>query len=482
MRTGQWLGASGVLGVLVAVGLSACGSGDSGKSVRPCSGNQCAGDAGDAGSSEVGGAAAAGGSTLAGGAGSGGSLASDAGAAGVVAEAGSSSDAGATGAGTAGAGDAGAAGAPPAFVCPAGTADCDGDGIDCETNIATDASNCGRCERKCGGTAQCTTGWCQATVILDPPTGVSSNWCGAAFTATTAYMVTCWGNSDLSEVRTAPLEPGADVFGTRIRHYTNVSVVALRGIVIDGNDVFYGLQGAPSNLWKFPLNATGTNDVSVGLQFENNIRFDDLQLIGDTYYWETNTHTVPGQIAPSTLYKRKKGDVASTPLFALPGLSYDLTVTPTRLVWLESRTAGNVRVYRAPAAGGTVTDAKEVAIATPSSYLVKQGEYAYWTVKSAAPNGRVVRLKIEDDTAVPEDVVTGLNLPEGLESDAGYLYFKQADALYRAPITGGKAEQLSVVVPAHDAQATQIFHVNEKYVYFAAGAGFGDSTLVRVAK
>ncbi len=85
-------------------------------------------------------------------------------------------------------------------------------------------------------------------------------------------------------------------------------------------------------------------------------------------------------------------------------------------------------------------------------------------------------------TAEPEEVATGLNLPEGLATDSKYAYFKQLDALYRVRLCGGAVEQLSPVVPAHDAQATAIFHVNEKYVYFAADPGFGTSTLVRVAK
>jgi hypothetical protein len=31
-------------------------------------------------------------------------------------------------------------------------------------------------------------------------------------------------------------------------------------------------------------------------------------------------------------------------------------------------------------------------------------------------------------------------------------------------------------------QTTQVFHVDDKYVYFAAGPTAGDSTVVRVAK
>ncbi len=106
----------------------------------------------------------------------------------------------------------------------------------------------------------------------------------------------------------------------------------------------------------------------------------------------------------------------------------------------------------------------------------------YWTVKNAEPNGKLQRLKYADDNAVAETIATNLNLPEGLTSDAEFLYFKQLDSLYKLPLAGGLPVRLSITVPAHDAQATQIFHADDKYVYFAAGSGFGDSTLVRVAK
>ena len=94
----------------------------------------------------------------------------------------------------------------------------------------------------------------------------------------------------------------------------------------------------------------------------------------------------------------------------------------------------------------------------------------------------VADVELLDHLLEREDVAVGLNLPEGLVTDSQYAYFKQLDALYRVPLCGGTPEQLSPVVPAHDAQATAIFHVDDKYVYFAAGAGFGQSTLVRVAK
>ncbi len=375
--------------------------------------------------------------------------------------------------GTAGAADAGVG------ACAVGKAECGGVAGDCETTIATDVMNCGRCGRACGAGSTCAGGLCSPTVILAPT--VNANWCGSAFSATKAYLITCWGTI-LSEVRMAPLEPGADITGTRIKSYTGVSVVAMRGILIDGDSVYYGLQASPTNLWKFPLDATGPADVTSALTLENNERLDSLQLVGDTYYWNHNTHTAAGQFSPSTIEKRAKTATTSTTLVSGLGPSGSLIVTPTQLFWLEARTTtSGTSLYRAPLAGAALADVKKVGDAT-GSYTALQGDYVYWTYKLAAPLGKVMRIKVSDDAAQPEEVSTCLNLPEGLVVDASYVYFKQLDALYRAPLGGGPAEQLSPVVPANDLQTTMIFHVDDKYVYFGAGPTAGASTVVRVAK
>jgi len=460
------------LGVLTAF---ACGSEDDKKRVpRPnYSGAGEAGAAQDGGGGSMGGAA----DELAAGAGAGGELAI-AGGAGMPSssggQAGEPGAAGGVGGGTAGA---------PGIECDAGTADCDDDPRDCETNTATDVNNCGRCERSCGATAACSAGLCAATDVLNP--SGTSNYCGAAASGTTLYAITCWGNN-YSEVRSVALEPGADVLGTQVKLYSGATAVplgALRGILIDGDDVLFGLQESPSHIYKFPLNADGPEDVTVAYTFEDQVRFDDLKLIGDTFYFNSNTHTAAGQIMPSTIKMRAKSGVSTTTLVSGLGLSYNLQVFATNLFWLEQRTAQSVlSVYRAPLAGAAVADVELISAAAPGGYMTRRGDYVYWTHKVASPNGKVRRLKADATAAEVEDVATGLALPEGLITDEQYAYFKQLDALYRVPLSGGPAEQLSPAVPAHDAQATAIYYIDDKYVYFSAGSSSGASNIMRVAK
>jgi len=276
--------------------------------------------------------------------------------------------------------------------------------------------------------------------VLLNPSG-DSNYCDSAFSATTAYMLTCWGG--FTEVRTTPLALGASVLGTQISTFT-LPVVAARGMLIDGNDVLFGVEGSPSYLYKFPLDADGPADVKVAYTFENATRFGDISLVGDTFYWAHNTHTAGGQIAPGFIKKRTKAGTSSTTLITGLGLSYDLQVFSSKLVWLEKRTTNAVLgVYRSPLVGAAVADVELVAEAGDGSALTRHGAYVYWADKVAAPNGRVRRLLADDPAAVPEDVATDLQLPEGIAADDQYVYFKQADALYRVPHSGGTPEQLS---------------------------------------
>lgn len=467
-----FLGTVALIGLGFASGAAACGADDGSKKQQaPRSGD--AGD--DSGGSGMGGEPEGGGPSAPGGSG-----------VGAIAGIGGSNVAGGGGAPTAEGGSAGAeplggAGGTPEpgpRECPTGSADCDDDHDDCETNTATDAENCGRCERACGGTATCSSGLCGATPILAP--SGSSNYCDGAFSPTTAYLLTCWGG--FTEIRTTPVAPGPTILGTQIATYS-VPVTAARGMLIDGDDVLFGVQGNPSYLYKFPLNADGPEDVTVAYTFENATRFDGIQLIGDTFYWNNNSHTAAGQVQPGFIRKRAKTGVSSTTLVSGLGLNYDLQVFDDSMVWLELRSTNDVlSVYRAPLAGALVADVELVAAAVAGGYMVRHGAYAYWTHKAAAPNGKIRRLKVDDAAAEVEDIATNLNLPEGLIADESYLYFKQLDALYRAPLGGGAPEQLSPPVPANDSQATQIHYVDGQYVYFVAGPSGGSSTVVRVAK
>jgi len=295
--------------------------------------------------------------------------------------------------------------------------------------------------------------------------------------------VTCWGNSDLSELRTAPLEPGADVKGTQLVGYNNVSVVAMRGLALDGPDVLFGLEGNPSRV--FQVSATDAGTITTRFETDAGTRFDSLQVVDDTYFWVHNKHTTPGTVAGAGIKRRGRTDTQDTLLVGGLGLAYDLVVTPTRLLWMEARTSlTNIALYEAPrtGTGGDATKIKLVSAATPNSFLVRSGDFVYWTEKRATPNGKLRRYEFGNPNAVAQDVVTGLDLPEGLTTDGAYLYFKQNDAMYRVGMCGGPPQQLSPVIAAHDAQATTVWAADGKYVYWSAGAGFGDSMIYRVAK
>ena len=315
------------------------------------------------------------------------------------------SDAGSSG--TLDAGETADAGAPadagfgPPSVCPAiadagvsscaaGTADCDNNPLDCETPIASDALNCGRCGRVCGATATCSAGLCQATLLMDPD--VSSNYCSAIFSADRLFSITCWGNSDLSELRTAPIEPGSDVRGSSLIAYNNVSVVAMRGLTFDGPDVLFGLEGNPSRV--FQVSATDGGPITTRFTTDAGTRFDSLQVVDDAYYWVHNRHTQPGTIVGASIKRRGRTDSNDTVLVDGLGLAYNVVVTPTRLLWVEAKSSGTpYGIYSAPRAGsnGDPANVKLVSATVSGAYLIRSGDFVYWTEKVSSPNGKLRR-------------------------------------------------------------------------------------------
>ena len=375
--------------------------------------------------------------------------------------------------------DAGIDAAPdaPPLVCTAGTADCDGDGMTCETTTDSDAMNCGRCNRACGGTSACNAGTCSAQLVLDP-TSTISNYCGSAFTGDQLFAITCWG-SNFSEVRRAPID-GSNTAGTQIVSYT-IPVTAVRGILIDNDRVVWGVEESPGHLYSYKTDASGA--VAIELTDEDSTRFNDLRLVGDTYYWLDNTHGSAGEIAPSTLEKRAKTDATSTTLVSGLSVTALLMVTSTRLVWLEAKSSTDVGIYAAPLAGAAdPSQITKIAAVAPGTYATQIGDVIYWADKKAAPIGAIRRWDAASASPTVQDVATGLDAPEGLIADTTQLYFKQGDAMYRVAAAGGAPQQLSPVVAAHDSQATEVLHTDAQYVYWVAGPGFGDSKIYRVAK
>ena len=78
---------------------------------------------------------------------------------------------------------------------------------------------------------------------------------------------------------------------------------------------------------------------------------------------------------------------------------YNLQVTPTKLLWMEARTTTtSISLYEAPRAGGTIANVRLVSAATPGSYLIRSGDFVYWTEKRAAPNGKLRRYEFAHPT------------------------------------------------------------------------------------
>lgn len=360
------------------------------------------------------------------------------------------------------------------LVCATGTADCDDDPSDCETNILTNAAHCGRCDHVCGGNATCVAGGCGATLVLDP--SGQSNFCSVpVFSADQLFAISCWGSA--SEVRKASLTVGSDITGAQLVAYPSIPVTAVRGITLDSQYVYFGVQGTPGTVFRYPVGTTGV--AMTEFSSENDVRFDSLQLIGDTFYWLDNRHTSESQIGTGTLRKRSKTDTSDTQIVTGMGKAYELIVADTKFLWRETRTdASQFAIYQVPLSGGLANTVLVDTLADAvQANLIRQGNYAYWTINLGAPNGKIRRLDLTNDAAVAEDLVVNLTNPTGLVADANYLYFVSGSVLYRVRIDGTAApEKLSQTL-----SAPWLFHVDATYVYLATGIGPGMS-VARVAK
>ena len=88
--------------------------------------------------------------------------------------------------------------------CPTGTADCNGDRVDCETSLDSDPNNCGGCNVACGFGESCSNGVCQA---LQQPVDCQVS----DFSAWSACSATCGGGvrTRTRSITQAPQNGGA---------------------------------------------------------------------------------------------------------------------------------------------------------------------------------------------------------------------------------------------------------------------------------
>lgn len=84
------------------------------------------------------------------------------------------------------------------FTCKTGFANCNGDPSDgCETNINTDANNCGACKNVCGGSSTCQSGQCSCLGTVCPDNAFcSAQGCRCTNTGNLVDTVTQNGTQD----------------------------------------------------------------------------------------------------------------------------------------------------------------------------------------------------------------------------------------------------------------------------------------------
>ena len=351
--------------------------------------------------------------------------------------------------------------------CMPGFGDCNDSGTDgCETDLAS-AENCGVCQHDCGGGA-CTTGLCAGTQL-----GTASAPYRWALTNDAIYRFDCntpgYGiSASYSLVRT-PLDGGAEV----VMAADNKGV---GGLTVDDQFVYWAVNGTPPAVFKKAHNAAAATvptpmfePVSLPMQ---------LKLQGSAMYWtafdgQIYTRALSANVADAGAVLVSAADVKGTGVF---NLHQDFVTTPTSMYWVLLPTSGLEATIRSAGLNGK--DVADVSGAITNTFLKLwvNGEDLYWVrATNAALDGAYHFKKGGSVEALV--VQNGLN---AVMTDGDYFYVAAAsNALYRGPIAGGATAKLSTGTWVTDfvgADANKVYTVGA----FTHGSGFLPGTKVNV--
>jgi hypothetical protein len=303
------------------------------------------------------------------------------------------------------------------------------------SQYSTDAHNCGRCGRDCGGGA-CTSGQCEPYVIADSQPGASAWYIAVDETSVYWTSFVALGvpvRRGDGKVRSAPKLGGAARILANVSQsfdlvvdethvfFTTEVAGGLYRVAKTGGDPFRLASGAAldvvrqaNQLYFTGGNAVreltlpdGLRTIAPAEQGAEGIAVDETHL-----FWMNHT----GGEDAGILTKKPTADGGGAPVsFAAPG-GRRLAIDEDAVYWTSSNP--NFAVMRQPKAGGPAVRLIEAAIRFGS--VVVDGAYVYAALE---PEGRIVR--VTKLGGVAEELARGLANPTGLAQDADALYFTE---------------------------------------------------------
>ena len=300
-------------------------------------------------------------------------------------------------------------------ACDVGFGDCDGSYANgCETDLGSDAQNCGKCQRSCG-VGTCQSGQCSAAA-LGSFTGSTPR---AAVTATHVYVLTN-SSSNYVLTRIAKDGSGAQIADTVTATAGGIAADASYVYVarsIDGLERYHAATGQADTTWSATLPALP----------------QQLAIQGSAFYWLV-------QNGASFTAPKSTG----TPALALGaspgGSSVDGIGVTNTAVYIDQVND----VYAVPLTGGT-----PVSISIPAANGVRIA--ASGTTAFAALNNDGIYAHVFDPAKSPQDPASNIlslkvNFTGMLSDGTSVLYTRSSDAaVYAVPVGGGNAVPLGTI-------------------------------------
>jgi hypothetical protein len=342
--------------------------------------------------------------------------------------------------------------------CVPPLANCNGSGMTCEVNTATNSMNCGECGRSCFG-AQCSSSLCNGTPIAPAEALQATEVQGIAyFFSTNALPATFY---DLRRASNEGTTPEMIAMGTG----------APGGLDVDANYVYFAVQSTQPTVYRKGHTAPAAAAPEVVF---NPVTFPQwMALRGGVLYWlsaEPNQHVFKRALgAPMT----DQGTQLTT---ASESHVDQFTATSTTLYWV--RGVGNTYTLRRFAL--TATAALDVpgapgAPLAPSTPIHADATRVFWGVYGGSPASGLYSYYWGD---VPKRIFASnavrLAFPDALSDQ---VYFADwASPIYRMAKTGGSPVEVAAIFFGYD------FFGTDAHFLFADGQWGTSDTGYRYVK
>jgi hypothetical protein len=349
-------------------------------------------------------------------------------------------------------------------ACVHGFADCNADAKDgCETNLGSDALNCGACGNAC---TSCSDGACQRVEIIasgqtEPPRGIRVD-------GSTLAWISGGANGALF---TSALD------GTNVRMVA-ATAGATGALALDATSVYWTSQrtlDAGGRL--FTTSRAGDAGAAV-LALEGEPT-RSLAAVSGTAFWIAASASLDGGTAPTgALFSvRNDGgglqDLASVDTGSLQD-GRTLAIVDGDLFWIET---GQAALWQLPIGGGDASIVQK-GRATGNELSVDATRF-YWTTSG---NNRISLTVLDrGGAAVPRDLWTGEGSATGLALDDAFLYVAAINAADNGEIIRiNKSSGQSLVLAGLRVKPSAIA-VNDQYVFWTEGDS-GSGSVARLRK